>query len=703
MHGYLLAIAALIAVLSSPGTSQIGWTPESERPTVFGATAFDTARGVLVHAGPKTHERDASGSWRVVDPAGVRATALAYDAARGVCVTFDVAGHTWTWDGLRWTQVATSGPQRRNAYGLVYDSARQRVILYGGNMGLFGELNDTWEWDGAAWTQVATSAPGPAVSSASMAYDVARSEVVLFGGSTGPYLTSFSLDTWTFDGTSWTRQNVTGPSEHEGSMAWDAARSRAVLLTDGGGRVSSEVWEWDGAAWTLRASLAPDRRLLPLPAAAFDPSLPGVRFVNPQIEAIWDGTQFVIDAFPAPPLLSRNAAVYDPVQGVGVLVSLGETWEWDRSRWTQVDAATPDRLANPALVYDRARSQRVLFDFETSRADLDAFEWNGSAWNRVAAAGGVQPLRGTFSATWDPVRQEAMVYRSGGSGLTAPTTWHWNGARWTAYTGPDPGSAVEPRLACDTRRGRVVLWIGDSVMLTAETWEWDGATWTQVATGGPPTRSRPALVYDPVRERTMLFGGRRSSGFVQEIWEWDGRSWRELEGVSYFEVLGAFGYFDEQQGRIVARDDFSTIHRFEYDAVGPSCVRPAAAGAVTPMVTLRDARPSSSGSGTLDATLDGVPAAGGAIVAGLLGFSSPFMPVPLDALGLLGCELQLSSIAASQVLTGSPGSMSFTWSLPVPANPSLRGLRPRIQFAVVDAGANALGLTLSNGVVAVLR
>ena len=58
---------------------------------------------------------------------------------------------------------------------MVYDSARQKIVVYGGN------LSETLEWDGAFWVLATLTGPN-AVSGTAMAYDSNRQRTVLFGG-----------------------------------------------------------------------------------------------------------------------------------------------------------------------------------------------------------------------------------------------------------------------------------------------------------------------------------------------------------------------------------------------------------------------------------------------------------------------------------------------------------------------------------------
>jgi hypothetical protein len=59
----------------------------------------------------------------------------------------------WGWDGSTWAKVETSGQPTRQAHGVAYDPARQRLVLTGGldRPGAAERYQDVWEWAGAAW------------------------------------------------------------------------------------------------------------------------------------------------------------------------------------------------------------------------------------------------------------------------------------------------------------------------------------------------------------------------------------------------------------------------------------------------------------------------------------------------------------------------------------------------------------------------
>jgi hypothetical protein len=169
--------------------------------------------------------------------------AMAYDSDRGRTVLFggqipgDFLNDTWDWDGTEWTQVADTGPSPRDACGATYDTARRRMSLFGGeivNGGMVSESGDTWEFDGVAWTQAATTGPGP-MGGTAMTYS--GTFTVLFNPIDG--------STWTWDGKHWTKRQHIGPGSRIGvGVTFDSRRKRAVLF--GGiqsGVLRHDTWE----------------------------------------------------------------------------------------------------------------------------------------------------------------------------------------------------------------------------------------------------------------------------------------------------------------------------------------------------------------------------------------------------------------------------------------------------------------------------
>ena len=197
------------------------------------ALAWDSRRNRLVLSGGATRdERLLDDTWefdgrswvdmsaqataqppRAVWPAAhAGGHALAYDSRRGMSMLYGDRGPDattlWGWDGISWHAFNQPGPGLRRHIKLAYDSARDRLVLYGGFDDSGRILNsDTWEWDGQSWSRVATDGPGPRASYA-FAYDSLRRRVVLFGGlsANGPV-----NDTWGWDGIGGRNSPTTAP------------------------------------------------------------------------------------------------------------------------------------------------------------------------------------------------------------------------------------------------------------------------------------------------------------------------------------------------------------------------------------------------------------------------------------------------------------------------------------------------------------
>ena len=151
------------------------------------AMAYDSRRGVCVlfGGGTNTFQNDIpfndtwewdGKSWTMRQandplaqdrPPPLDHPVLSYDSHRGRTVLTAYSARqngeivpltsTWEWDGTNW--VRFNKALARRASPMAYDPLRRVTVLFGGNGGWDGLLNDTWTWDGTNWTQVATEGP----------------------------------------------------------------------------------------------------------------------------------------------------------------------------------------------------------------------------------------------------------------------------------------------------------------------------------------------------------------------------------------------------------------------------------------------------------------------------------------------------------------------------------------------------------------
>ena len=455
------------------------------------------------------------GTWQQwVHPLGLRVGHdMVYDSAQERIVLFGghvpdgIVAETWLYDGTRWwlDSPAASPPPRQN-HALVYDAARQRVVLFGGvdRWGVF--LDDTWEYDGTQWQEITSAArPSPRRDHA-LAYDAARGRVVLFGGEDPD--TSSQGDTWEYDGSqgSWQPVSPSGPlpSPRRGhKLAYDAAGERVLLF--GGNELQTDLWAYDGSQWST------------LPASG---------------EA------------PAP--RRHFGLVYDPSEQVLVLYGgrdsetddrLDDTWHYDLQTelWEETTPAVdPEKRERLSMVYFAPVARSVIFG---GISHLEAF---GDAWEYDAAARhwweqALQPPpREGHAMAYDSARGVVIVWGGSRGGVPVPPdTWEFDGTSWTrSMTAHAPQDRVAHALAYDEARGVVVLFGGvdeDTDTAFDETWEYDGTDWLEVTvTRRPPARFMHAMSYDAAQEKVVLFGGAQSELVLyNDTWVFDGQDWTQ--------------------------------------------------------------------------------------------------------------------------------------------------------------------------------
>ena len=164
--------------------------------------------------------------------------------AVGITASDEVWSLSLSVEGLEtWSQLSpATGPNARLGHGAVYDGARQRMIVFGGNTGLLGVLNDVWALSLATpgaetWTQITPlGTPPSARAFMAMVYDQPRDRVVVFGGEDAGFLVPgrFS-DVWalSLSGTvAWTELYPDDPLDALGGLLSFPPRSGAASVYD---------------------------------------------------------------------------------------------------------------------------------------------------------------------------------------------------------------------------------------------------------------------------------------------------------------------------------------------------------------------------------------------------------------------------------------------------------------------------------------
>ena len=268
---------------------------------------------------------------------------LVHDTTRDRFVVFTQAGKTWEWNPatLEWTdRTPSTSPVARWLHGMVFDSRRNRTVLFAGRnlSGSGADYDDTWEWDGNAgtWTQRTPSQKPPAVESPGMVYDPADARTIMLDPS-DPVI-------WDWDGNAgtWTDHPVSLPPYWwMTNMVWDSDRSTLVALNHRDSTNSRQgVWEWKfgQAAWTrvgVGCQNFPDRYSA---AAAYVPGKKQVVFFGGRASGASDlndlwawspgsvGWQQYTQSGTLPPAQEMSSLVYDALRGrLLLLVSFSDS------------------------------------------------------------------------------------------------------------------------------------------------------------------------------------------------------------------------------------------------------------------------------------------------------------------------------------------------------------------------------------------
>ena len=296
--------------------------------------------------------------------------------------------------------------------------------------------------------------------------------------------------------------------------------------------------------------------------------------------ALAPGTAAIAQA--TPPAVYSVGAAYDTDRGRLVVFGgyiaryIGDTWEWDGSGWKLVTRTGPIPRNSPALAYDEARHQIVMFGGDTRDTGAlgDTWVYDGAAWRQVATSG--PPPRSTHQMVYDARRQRVVLFGGSAGRQMLGDTWEWDGHQWTERSASGPPARTLYGLAYDRERGRTVLFGGTAVLAPnapsfGDTWEWDGERWSQVsAPAGPSARDHIAMGYDAARKASIVQGGGTGDVDPNETWAFDGRAWTRVTGAgprrryaklafdTKANTMLLYGGFDQQPSNVLWKLNGST-------------------------------------------------------------------------------------------------------------------------------------------------
>ena len=251
-------------------------------------------------------------------------------------------------------------PLSRNDHAMAYDAQAGKIILFGGSNShepgdiseteqRFLNLGDTWAYDPVSnsWQELTPSVSPPARRGEGLVYDSHRGRVIMFGGIAdgGSDLTRFA-DTWAYDyeTNTWTNLEPSGtvPSRMEDfSMAYDP-KSDAVYLFPGLPLDAGQVWVYDPGKneWTQRPTATTD-----LPKARYSPGV-ALDEANGRV-LVFGGEVGYKDGEDPSTAFANDTWLYDIAANT-----------WSQMGFA---GAVPEGRCGPGLAYDPSTSSVIMF------------------------------------------------------------------------------------------------------------------------------------------------------------------------------------------------------------------------------------------------------------------------------------------------------------------------------------------------------
>jgi Galactose oxidase, central domain len=289
------------------------------------------------------------------------------------------------------------------------------------------------------------------------------------------------------------------------AFAYDSWNAESVLFSGLGASAAgpitfSDMWITKGGKWIqISPTLIPPVRFCP--ASAFD---------SQRGEMVVFGGGVFID----------NAIIF----------SLGDTWLWNGSAWSQsFPANNPVARYEAASAYDSGHQQTVLFGGVNSNGYLgDTWLWDGQNWTPQSPATGSPSPRSGASLVYQANLNVTVLFGGVGPNGSLNDTWIWDGTNWTQL---HPANSPQPRYAAgfayNVLEAQSILFAGTSETTNnlQDTWAWNGVNWVQqFPTTIPPVRFFPMMDYNEQYGMVFLFGGGQGSAigdiYLADSWVW---------------------------------------------------------------------------------------------------------------------------------------------------------------------------------------
>jgi hypothetical protein len=313
--------------------------------------------------------------------------------------------------GIEWFKaVTTSSPSSRGGGSAIFDSANNRMIIFGGtDIAIF--YNDSWEFkyssdENGAWLKLLPTGSSPSVrSSHIMIIDTTSSRAIVFGGYDN---SSFLNDVWTFslsdqNNINWTKLNPSGtpPSgRRECIGTFDPDNNRMIVFGGyDGTNYLNEAWELNftsgsNGQWNKLSPQGSSPNARGLSCGIYDPSsksliIFGGKDTSQAFDESWQflltssqGEWIKLQTTNSPSARYGSSAVRDTLDGKMIVYggfsssNLNELWQLDvqTKAWAKIvpeGSNSPSSRREHMSIYHSGKSSMNIFGgFGTFSTDV---------------------------------------------------------------------------------------------------------------------------------------------------------------------------------------------------------------------------------------------------------------------------------------------------------------------------------------------
>jgi len=430
-----------------------------------------------------------------------------------------------------WTQLSPTGtaPMTRTGQTAVYDSANDRMIVFGGiNSGT--TLADTWVLTSAngiggapAWTEINTPSTAPSLAYHSAVYDAASNNMYAFAGLSSQSKLGVNDHAFTLtaaNGLPSGNQNwvLGGPPVRYGQSAFYDSSTNGLFVFAGEHALSAinfnDYWEQAPVIGSTN---------LQWTAVTMSGSRPSGRWGQTGLYDSGSNRMMVFGGatgFPAP--CANDYYVMEHANTVGgtpnwLAITPGGTAPPVRT----LQASAYDSTTNTIMIFGGYNCTSTYYNDVWILSNANAVSGTPT-WTALSPTGTPPSQRESASAIYDPTTNSLVVY--GGDAGGAPfgdifTLSHANGSggipAWTQLTPTTsgPGARSGHTATYDATNNIMMIYGGyDSTNILGDTWvlsnangQGGAAVWTQTLTGQP--RRFHSSEYDPNSNQMITYGG----------------------------------------------------------------------------------------------------------------------------------------------------------------------------------------------------